>query len=119
MGKHPGNRAGQQMYADGRYRLQSKKTTEIYNKKTANQYSSNAGKATGFIFTQDNPTQTNIFFIGDALFKTKLLQQLKLAGRKILLKKLNSFSNGSSASAIIVGCNNKLQVIIANIISVF
>ena len=34
-----------------------------------------------------------MFLIGDNLFKTKLLQQLKLAWRKMLLMKLNYFLN--------------------------
>ena len=90
------------MYADGRHCLQPKKTTEIYNKKSASQCSSNAGKPAGFIFTPNKPSQTNIFFIGATLFKTKLLQQLKLARRKMLLTVLDYFANGSCASATIV-----------------
>ena len=91
------------MYADGRHCLQPEKTTEIYNKKSANQCSSNTGKPAGFIFTPNKPSQTNIFFIGDTLFKTKLQQQLKLAWRKTLRMELDSFSNGSCTSATIVG----------------
>jgi len=90
------------MYADGSHCLQPKKTAEIYNKKSANQCNSNAGKPAGFIFTPNKPSQTNIFFLGDTLFKTKLLQQLKLAWRKMLLMELDYFSNGSCESATTV-----------------
>ena len=103
-GKHPGNRTSKQMYADGRHCLQPKKATEIYNKKSTNQCSSNAGNPAGFIFTPNKPSQTNIFFIGDTLFKTKLQQQLKLAWRIMLLMELDSFANGSCTSATIVVC---------------
>jgi hypothetical protein len=43
------------MYAHGSHCLQPKETTKIYNKKSANQRSSNAGKAAGFIFQQNKP----------------------------------------------------------------
>ena len=87
------------MYAHGRHCLQPKKATEIYNKKSANQCSSNAGNPAGFLFTPNKPSQTNTFFIGAILFKTKLLQQLKLTWRKMLLMELDSLANGSCASA--------------------
>ena len=93
------------MYADGRHCLQPKKTAEIYNKKSANQCSSNAGKPAGFLFTPNKPTKTNIFFIDATLFKKKLLQQLKLAWLKMLLMELDFFLNGSCASAKTVGCS--------------
>ena len=90
------------MYADGCHCPQPKKAAEIYNKKSKNQCSSNAGKPAGFIFTPNKPSQTNIFFIGATLFKTKLLQQLKLARRKMLLMELDSFANNCCASATTV-----------------
>ena len=61
------------MYADGGHCLQPKKTAEIYNKKSANQCTSKAGKIARFIFSQNKPLQTNTFFIDATLFKTKLL----------------------------------------------
>ena len=97
------------MYADGRHCLQPKKATEIYNKKSTNQCSSNAGNPAGFIFTPNKPSQTNIFFIGATLFKTKLLQQLKSARRKMLLMELYSFADGSCTSATIVMCRTFLS----------
>jgi hypothetical protein len=42
------------------------------NKKSANQTTSYSGKPAGVIFIKNKPSQTNKFFIGDALFKTKL-----------------------------------------------
>ena len=77
--------------ADGRHCLQPKKNSEIYDKKSANQCSSNAGKPAGFIFTPNKSSQTNTFFIGATLFKTKLVQQLKLAWRKMLLMEVDYF----------------------------
>ncbi|MBC7626033.1 MAG: hypothetical protein H7254_01955 [Ferruginibacter sp.] len=101
------------MYADGRHCLQPKKTTEIYNKKSANQSSSYADKPAGFIFIQNKPSQTNIFFIDDTMFKTKLLQQFKLAWRKMLLMELDCFANGSCASATIVSGSNRQSLLIS------
>ena len=93
------------MYAYGRHCLQPKKTTEIYNKKSANQCSSYAGKPAGFLFTPNKPTKTNIFFIDATLFKIKLVQLLKLAWCKMLLMELDYFLNGSCTSATTVGCS--------------
>jgi hypothetical protein len=62
------------MHADGCCCLQPKKATKIYYQKSANQCTSNAGKARGFFIKQNKPYETNILFVSAPLLNTKLMQ---------------------------------------------
>jgi hypothetical protein len=64
--------AGRQVHANGGHCLQPKKATKIYHQKSATQCTSNAGKPAIFIFKQNKPYQTDMFFINAYLLKTKL-----------------------------------------------